>query len=54
MKMAMEVTASNGGRIVRGDAFAGNLAKGSKLLRTSFFLFFLMKPCKVLLDSCHP
>jgi len=37
--MAMEVTASNGGRVVRGDAFAGNLAKG-KLLRTKFFFFF--------------
>lgn len=29
MKMAMEVTTSNGGRrVVRGDAFAGNLTKG--------------------------
>jgi jasmonate ZIM domain-containing protein len=28
MKMAMEVTASSGGRIVRRDAFRGNLTKG--------------------------
>ena len=29
MKMAMEVTTSNGGRrVVRGDTFAGNLTKG--------------------------
>jgi hypothetical protein len=36
VKMAMEVanSNSNGGRVVRGDAFAGNFAKG-RLLRTA-------------------
>jgi len=43
MKMAMEVTASNGGRIVRGDAFAGNLAKDMPLTRTKSLQQFLQK-----------
>jgi len=43
MKMAMEVTASNGGRVVRGDAFAGNLAKDMPLTRTKSLQQFLQK-----------
>ncbi|OEL15555.1 Protein TIFY 9 [Dichanthelium oligosanthes] len=44
MKMAMEVTTSNGGRVVRGDAFAaGNFAKDMPLTRTKSLQQFLQK-----------
>ncbi|KXG26142.2 protein TIFY 9 [Sorghum bicolor] len=43
MKMAMEVTTSNGGRVVRGDAFAGNLTKDMPLTRTKSLQQFLQK-----------
>ncbi|CAL5027794.1 unnamed protein product [Urochloa decumbens] len=43
MKMAMEVTTTNGGRVVRGDAFAGNFAKDMPLTRTKSLQQFLQK-----------
>ncbi|RLM73221.1 hypothetical protein C2845_PM15G06620 [Panicum miliaceum] len=44
MKMAMEVTTSNGGgRVVRGDAFAANFAKDMPLTRTKSLQQFLQK-----------
>ncbi|PAN37871.1 hypothetical protein PAHAL_7G129700 [Panicum hallii] len=43
MKMAMEVTTSNGGRVVRGDAFSGNFAKDMPLTRTKSLQQFLQK-----------
>ncbi|PWZ36711.1 Protein TIFY 9 [Zea mays] len=43
MKMAMEVTTSSGGRIVRRDAFRGNLTKDMPLTRTKSLQQFLHK-----------
>ncbi|CAN6248392.1 unnamed protein product [Urochloa humidicola] len=43
MKMAMEVSTSNGGRAVRGEAFSANFAKDMPLTRTKSLQQFLQK-----------